>query len=186
VKVLGRSAVSRSEAGLEFDSLHDSREFGSVPGFREAAAEYLQSLSGLSHRLLTSIGRALRRDDNFFVDHHTGNPQIQWQLNWEEGGLRPAPEGLLRIDLSDEAGVLLCRVGGGLARLSGGRYRAVPIRTVARGDRVPTVAMPFSFDSATGSTQRVGGGRRSRAIVGGEVVAAVIAGRLANAPWAVG
>ena len=171
VKVLGRSAVSRSEAGVEFNDLHDSREFGSVPGFREAAAEYLQSLSGLSHRLLTSIGRALRRDDNFFVDHHTGNPRIQWQLHREEGGLRPAPKGLLQIDLSHQIGVLLCRVGASLARLSGGRYRAVPIRTVAWGDRAPTVAMPFSFSSSESDSRGV---------------AAVIAGRPVNELWAVG
>lgn len=171
VKVLGRRAVSRSEAGIEFNDLHDSREFGSVPGFREAAAEYLQSLSGLSHRLLTSVGRSLRRDDNFFVDHHTGNPEIQWQLRRDEVAVRPPPKGLLQIDPSDEAGVLVCRVGGGLERLSGGRYRAVPIRTVARGDRPPAVAMPFSFSSSESDSRGV---------------AAVMAARPASALWAVG
>ena len=171
VKVLGRNAVSRSEAGIEFNDLHDSREFGSVPGFREAAAEYLQSLSGLSHRLLTSVGRALRRDDNFLVDHHTGNPEIQWRLRRDESRVQPPPKGLLQIDPSDEAGVLVCRVGEVLERLSGGRYRAVPIRTAARGDRPPTIAMPFSF-SASESDSRV--------------VAAVIAARPATALWAVG
>ena len=186
VRVLGRSAVSRSEAGVEFNNLYDTREFGSVPGFREAAAEYLQSLSGLSHRLLTSIGRALRRDDNFFVDHHTGNPEIQWRLSRDGIGVRPPPKGLLQIDPSHEPGVLVCRVGEVLERLSGGRYRAVAIQTVAGGDRPSAVAMPFSFDSATASTQRVGNGRRSRAAGEREVVAPVIAGWPANAPWAVG
>ena len=166
VNALGRRAVSRSGAGVEFNALHDTREFPRVPGFREAAADYLQALSGLSHRLLTSVGRSLKCSDNFFVDHHTGEPRVQWRLRPDNGGLQPVPAGLVVIDQLDEAvalqvlydgakwlnvpripGALVCRIGKSLEGLSAGRYRAVPIRTIVRAQETG-LAVPFAFDGA--------------------------------------
>jgi isopenicillin N synthase-like dioxygenase len=173
VSALGRRAVSRSEAGIEFDDVHDSRDFTRVPGFREAAGDYLQSLSGLSHRLLTSVGRALQCGDNFFVDHHTGNPRVRWELRRDEGGLQSPPNGLVTIDLPDDAtsmhvlyhdakwvevprmpGALVARVGGALERVSKGHYRAVPVRTIARRGE-PGLAAPFAFDAAAKAADRI-------------------------------
>jgi isopenicillin N synthase-like dioxygenase len=52
--------------------LHGRNLFPDMPGFRRATLDYMQALTGLGHRLMSSMGRALRLGDTYFVDRYTG------------------------------------------------------------------------------------------------------------------
>ncbi len=54
--------------------------FPELPGFRESVLDYMSALTGLGHRLMTSIGRGLRLGDNYFVDRYTGSPTTLFRI----------------------------------------------------------------------------------------------------------
>ena len=132
-------------------------------GFQEAALDYVSALTGLGHRLMTSIGRGLRLGDHYFVDRYTGNPSTRFLIfNDADGMGEHKDDGLLRLLHQDDAGGLqwkhgsawidaphvpgsfVVNVGESLERLTSGRYRSASHRVVKRS--VPARALvPFYF-----------------------------------------
>ena len=50
----------------------DSR--GDLPGFQDAVSEYSTTMTGLGHKLMTTMARGVHLEDSFFVDRYSGNP----------------------------------------------------------------------------------------------------------------
>ncbi len=152
--------------------LHGRNVFPELPGFRDAVLDYMSALTGLGHKLMTSIGRGLRLGDNYFVDRYTGNPTTLFRVfNYPAA---PAAQdargvgehtdyGLLTLLWQDEAGGLqvkhgstwlevpylpgsfVINVGDMLERLTSGRYTSALHRVINRSGR-PRISMPFFFD----------------------------------------
>jgi isopenicillin N synthase-like dioxygenase len=158
------SARARSAAGRSHNVFPD------LPGLREAVQDYLTALTGLGHKLMTTFARGLGLQDSYFVDRYTGNPDTLLRViahapratrrlggTGPEAGelltlVRPDEAGGLcvlygghRLEVKPEPGALLCEVGPGLMRVSGGRYLAAQhsLRsTLARRQ----FSLVFSFD----------------------------------------
>jgi isopenicillin N synthase-like dioxygenase len=152
--------------------LHGPNLFPDLPGFRQATLDYMQALTGLGHRLMSSMGRALRLGDTYFVDRYTGNPTKLFRIfnyppsvpgtaEWGVG--EHADYGLLTLLYQDEVGglqvkydscwidvppvpgSLVINVGDMLERLTSGRYKSASHRVINHSGR-PRLAMPFFFD----------------------------------------
>jgi isopenicillin N synthase-like dioxygenase len=156
--------------------LHGSNLFPELPGFREAALDYMAELTGLGHHLMSAIGRGLQLGDHYFFDHYTGNPTRLFRIfNYppvppgHSGEMRGVGEhtdyGLLTLLYQDEVGGLqikhngswldvphvpesfVVNVGDMLERLTSGRYTSALHRVVNRAGR-SRISMPFFFDPA--------------------------------------
>jgi isopenicillin N synthase-like dioxygenase len=151
--------------------LHGRNVFPELPGLRESVLDYMSALTGLGHRLMTSIGRGLRLGDNYFVDRYTGNPTILFRIfNYpaaSEADARGVGEhtdyGLLTLLYQDEVGGLqvkhgsswidvpyvpgsfVVNVGDMLERLTSGRYTSATHRVINTSGRA-RISMPFFFD----------------------------------------
>lgn len=162
----------RVRAGMP---LHGRNVFPDVPGFRDAVLEYMSALTGLGHKLMTSIGRGLKLGDNYFVDRYTGNPTILFRIfNYPSSAVGAEPPGtwgvgehtdygLLTILYQDEVGGLqvkhrsgwidvpyvpgsfVVNVGDMLERITSGRYMSALHRVINRSGR-SRISMPFFFD----------------------------------------
>jgi isopenicillin N synthase-like dioxygenase len=162
---------ARVRAGMP---LHGRNLFPDLPGFRGAVLDYMTALTGLGHKLMSSIGRGLRVGDNFFVDRYTGLPTQLFRifnypatLDAQSADSRGVGEhtdyGLLTLLYQDEVGGLQVRhgdcwidvphvpgsfvvnVGDMLERLTSGRYTSAPHRVINRS-RQSRISMPFFFD----------------------------------------
>lgn len=134
------------EPGIVQDMLAES------PGTGDAARDYTSALTGLGHRLMASIGRALGLGDTYFVDRYTGNATTQFRKSHFGIGDH-AEHGLLTLLYQDEPGVLQVRhdagwidvpfvpgsfvvgVGAMLERLTSGRYTSRWHRAIDRAAR---------------------------------------------------
>ncbi|MEJ1964121.1 MAG: 2OG-Fe(II) oxygenase family protein [Gammaproteobacteria bacterium] len=154
--------------------LHGRNVFPELPGFREAVLDYMSALTGLGHKLMTSIGRGLRLGDNYFVDRYTGNPTTLFRIfNYPAPPQQPDDDargvgehtdyGLLTLLYQDEVGGLqikhgahwldvpyvpgsfVINAGDMLERLTSGRYTSALHRVINRS-RQPRISMPFFFD----------------------------------------
>lgn len=151
--------------------LHGRNVFPELPGFREAVLDYMSALTGLGHRLMTSIGRGLRLGDNYFVDRYTGSPTTLFRIfNYPSASVaegRGVGEhtdyGLLTLLYQDEVGGLqvqhgsswievpyvpgsfVVNVGDMLERLTSGRYTSALHRVINASGR-SRISMPFFFD----------------------------------------
>ncbi|HWM67683.1 MAG TPA: 2-oxoglutarate and iron-dependent oxygenase domain-containing protein [Steroidobacteraceae bacterium] len=154
--------------------LHGRNLFPELPGFRGAVLDYMTALTGLGHKLMSSIGRGLRVGDNFFVDHYTGLPTQLFRIfNYPGTPERQSPNsygvgehtdyGLLTLLYQDEVGglqvkygdswidvpyvpgSLVINVGDMLERLTAGRYTSALHRVINRS-RQSRISMPFFFD----------------------------------------
>lgn len=161
----------RVRAGMP---LHGRNVFPEVPGFRDAVLDYMSALTGLGHRLMTSIGRGLKLGDNYFVDRYTGNPTVLFRIfNYpssapdaqadSRGVGEHTDYGLLTLLYQDEVGGLqvkhrsgwidvpyvpgsfVINVGDMLERITSGRYTSALHRVINRSGR-PRISMPFFFD----------------------------------------
>lgn len=161
----------RVRAGMP---LHGRNVFPDLPGFRDAVLDYMTALTGLGHKLMTSIGRGLRLGDNYFVDRYTGNPTILFRIfNYPSSPPDVAADargvgehtdyGLLTLLYQDEVGGLqvkhrtgwidvpyvpgsfVINVGDMLERITSGRYTSALHRVINRSGR-PRISMPFFFD----------------------------------------
>jgi isopenicillin N synthase-like dioxygenase len=153
--------------------LHGRNLFPDLPGFRQATLDYMRAVTGLGHKLMSSMGRALRLGDTYFVDRYTGNPTTLFRIFnyppspaataglWgvgehadyglltllyqdEVGGLQ-VKYGSCWIDVPHVPGSLVINVGDMLERLTSGRYRSALHRVVNRSAR-PRISMPLFFD----------------------------------------
>jgi isopenicillin N synthase-like dioxygenase len=151
--------------------LHGRNVFPELPGFREAVLDYMSALTGLGHRLMTSIGRGLRLGDNYFVDRYTGDPTTLFRIfNYPSATAADArgvgehtDYGLLTLLYQDEVGGLQVKHGAGwidvpfvpgsfvvnvgdmLERLTSGRYTSA-LHRVINVSGSPRISMPFFFD----------------------------------------
>jgi isopenicillin N synthase-like dioxygenase len=154
--------------------LHGRNIFPSLPGFREAVLDYMRALTGLGHKLMTSIGRGLRAGDSYFVDRYTGDPTTLFRI-FHYPSAQPGADlqsrgvgehtdyGLLTLLYQDDVGGLqikhraswidvppvpgsfVVNVGDMLERLTSGRYVSALHRVVSPATR-SRVSMPFFFD----------------------------------------
>jgi isopenicillin N synthase-like dioxygenase len=136
--------------------------------------DYMTALSGLGHKLMSSVGRGLRVGDNYFVDHYTGLPTQLFRIfsypaatdgrfGDSYGVGEHTDYGLLTLLYQDEVGGLqvkyadgwldvpyvpgsfVINVGDMLERLTVGRYTSALHRVINRS-RQPRISMPFFFD----------------------------------------
>jgi isopenicillin N synthase-like dioxygenase len=146
-----------------------------LPGFSEPVLDYMRSLTGLGHRLMSMIARGLRLEDSYFVDRYTGSPTTSFRIyNYpqvaaadvvtEDRGAACRDQGLITLLKQDGPGggleliyedrwikapnipnAFVCTVGAALARLTNERYLATSHR-VRNGTDGHRLMMPFSFD----------------------------------------
>jgi isopenicillin N synthase-like dioxygenase len=122
-----------------------------LPGFRDTVREYTTIMTGLGHKLMTTMARGLRLDDSFFVDRYSGNPVTSLRIrdrpvSWAGTSLSVAEtdDGAERelltivklsetegqqvrlegrwVDVPALPGALLCYVGPVLEHLTAGHY----------------------------------------------------------------
>lgn len=149
--------------------------WSNLPGFHDTVREYATTMTGLGHKLMTTMARGLHLDDSFFVDRYSGNPvtslRIRNRLVLSEGVPVALPEaddgadrGLLTIvklgesadqvrfdgqwlDVPAYPGALLCYVGPVLERLTQGRYLSAAHRLRLADAAVPP-SISFAFEPA--------------------------------------
>ena len=145
-----------------------------LPGFHDTVREYTTTMTGLGHKLMTTMARGLHLDDSFFVDRYSGNPvtslRIRDRLVSLEGTALTdsddgADRGLLTIvklgetegqqvqfdgqwlDVPAQQGALLCYVGPVLERLTRGHYVSAAHR-LSSGGTADRPSISFAFEPA--------------------------------------
>jgi len=166
------------ELGEKYVALEGSRPGlgvgADLPGFHDTVREYATTMTGLGHKLMTTMARGLRLADSFFVDRYSGSPVTALRIHdypvlgpvfeARQGGGR----GLLTIVKLGESGgqqvrldgqwvdipaipnALLCYVGPVLEQLTGGHYVSAAHRSsLADSGLRPSVS--FSFEPRPGT-----------------------------------
>jgi isopenicillin N synthase-like dioxygenase len=145
-----------------------------LPGFHDTVREYTTVMTGLGHRLMTTMARGLRLDDSFFVDRYSGNPltslrirdyPVELPRQPRPNGEGRAERGLLTIVKLGDAegqqvrldgqwieiprvpGALLCYVGPVLEHLTDGRYVSNAHRS-SQGNADGRPSLSFVFEPA--------------------------------------
>ena len=156
---------SQSAAGSASRCRHN--HFPDLPGFRDAVHDYMTAVTGLGHKLMTTIARGLGLHDGYFVDRYTGNPTTLLRVlscrSLRVSEDRTAEQRLLTFTRQDEAGglqiscrdrwvevpvvpgALVCCVGSVLRRMTDGHYMAVATRLSNSSVR-DRLSLTFSFD----------------------------------------
>ena len=143
-----------------------------LPGFHDTVREYATTMTGLGHKLMTTLARGLRLADSYFVDRYSGSPVTTLRIHdhpvlrsdrraverdagedrslltivklGETGGQQVRLEGQW-VDIPALPHALLCYVGPVLEQLTGGRYVAATHR-VSRADARLGPSVSFSFE----------------------------------------
>jgi isopenicillin N synthase-like dioxygenase len=140
-----------------------------VPELRQTISEYVQGLTGLAHKLMGLLGRALQLGPSYFADQVTGSSERELHVIDpsvdEGGGFGPGTfrhSGLLSLtyqagdsglQLEHETGWIavpyvpdsfVVTIAAGLERLTHGQFRA-PLQRHLPGPRAQGVFMPFIF-----------------------------------------
>jgi polar amino acid transport system ATP-binding protein len=171
---MGNAPVTSATPGYRQSFLPD------VPGLRDPVLDYMRSLTGLSHKLMTMVARGLRLEDSYFVDRYTGSPTTSFKvLHYPQVTNEAAATdtvsrghqdpGLLTLLKQDAGGGLelnyhgqwleppavpnsfICNLGQALARLTNGRYMSSAHR-VRNSTTADRLAMVFSFDPTLKAT----------------------------------
>jgi len=144
-----------------------------LPGFRDTVREYTTTMTGLGHKLMTTLARGLGLEDGFFVDRYTGNPVTSLRIRDYPAALPPAirrPRGeetedrslLTIVKLGESEGHqvrfdgrwidvpalpsgLLCYVGPVLERLTDGHYISATHR-LSQGNVSDQPSLSFVFE----------------------------------------
>lgn len=141
-----------------------------LPGFHDTVREYATSMTGLGHKLMTTMARGLRLADSFFVDRYSGNPVTALHIHdypvlLSDGHSTAAASerarGLLSIvklgssggqqaqlagrwvDIPAVPHALLCYVGPVLEQLTEGHYVSA-VHRLRLADSRPSLS--FSFE----------------------------------------
>ncbi len=168
----GRTEAGTNGAGgrllIEGDPSHSSL-LSDVPEFRHSAAEYVQGLTGLAHKVMGLLGRALRLGPSYFADQITGRPNRELHIidtsmedaggfsgeSFRNGGLLSMAyqSGNSGLQIEHETGWIqvpyvrgsfVVTIGERLERFTHGRYRAAVQRQLP-GTRAGGIIMPFIF-----------------------------------------
>jgi isopenicillin N synthase-like dioxygenase len=138
-----------------------------LPGFHDTVREYTTTMTGLGHKLMTTMARGLHLDDSFFVDRYSGNPVTSLRIRERlvSGEESSADRGLLTIvelgdtggqqvqldgqwlEVPEQAGALLCYVGPVLERLTQGHYVSAAHR-LSLGSTADRPSISFAFEPA--------------------------------------
>ena len=148
-----------------------------LPGFHDTVREYATTMTGLGHKLMTTLARGLRLVDSFFVDRYSGSPVTTLRIHDHpvlrsdrravELGARDDRSLLTIVKLGDTGGqqflldgrwvdipalphALLCYVGPVLEQLTAGRYVAATHR-LSRADSLLRPSVSFSFEPHPGT-----------------------------------
>jgi len=168
---LGGKYVVQEEAGAR----RGEGALADLPGFRDAVREYITTMKGLSHKLMTTMARGLRLDDGFFVDRYTGNPMTALSIRdypvalGDDAGRFDgdpiADRSLLTIvklgesegqqvkfdgqwiDVPALPSALLCNVGPVLAWLTDGHYVSAAHRLSGGNAGDPSLSFVFAPDT---------------------------------------
>jgi isopenicillin N synthase-like dioxygenase len=152
---------------------HPDGLLADLPGFRDAVHEYTTAMTGLGHKLMTTMARGLRLHDSYFVDRYTGKPATLLRILDYPIALPPAvsrrdtgasaDRGLLTIVKQGDdggqqvrfdgrwlgvpavAGAFLCYVGPVLERLTSGRYVS-PVHRLSNNRGSERLSMSFYFE----------------------------------------
>src|ERR1700761_8613037 len=71
---------SMMELGRKYVAVEEGASAGrndvpaDLPGFHDTIREYTATMTGLGHRLMTTMARGLRLEDSYFVDRYSGSP----------------------------------------------------------------------------------------------------------------
>jgi len=141
-----------------------------LPGFYDTVHEYATSMTGLGHKLMTTMARGLRLADSFFVDRYSGNPVTALHIHdypvllsdeRSTAATSDGDRGLLTIvklgssggqqaqlagqwiDIPAVPHALLCYVGPMLEQLTDGHYVSAAHR-LRLADTRPSLS--FSFE----------------------------------------
>jgi isopenicillin N synthase-like dioxygenase len=155
--------------------LHGPNLFPGIPGFRETALSYVDSLTALGHALMSGISLGLGLDEDYFKQRYYRDPLILFRIfNYPHASASQSGEtawgvgehtdyGLLTILRQDDTGGLqvksrsrwidappipgsfLCNIGDMLERLTRGIYRSTPHRVINTSPR-DRLSFPFFFD----------------------------------------
>jgi isopenicillin N synthase-like dioxygenase len=145
-----------------------------LPGFHDTVREYTTTMTGLGHKLMTTMARGLHLDDSFFVDRYSGDPVTSLRIRERLVSLEGASSadshdgvnrGLLTIvklgetegqqvqfdgrwlDVLAQPGALLCYVGPVLERLTQGHYVSAAHR-LSSGATADRPSISFAFEPA--------------------------------------
>jgi isopenicillin N synthase-like dioxygenase len=169
-----------------------------LPGFHDAVREYTTTMTGLGHKLMTTMARGLHLDDSFFVDRYSGNPVTSLRIrervvSGEDGS---ADRGLLTIvklgdagsqqvqlegqwlEVPAQPGALLCYVGPVLERLTQRHYVSAA-RRLNWGSTADRPAISFAFEPALEAVLTPVSGISPRPVVTGQSAQSPWAGRYA-------
>ena len=143
-----------------------------LPGFHDTVQEYATTMTGLGHKLMTTMARGLHLDDSFFVDRYSGDPVTSLRIRERRVSLEGASladsddgadRGLLTIvklgetegqqvqldgqwlDVPALPGALLCYVGPVLERLTQGHYLSAAHR-LSLGSTADRPSISFAFE----------------------------------------
>lgn len=148
-----------------------------VPGFHDTVREYATTMTGLGHKLMTTMARGLRLADSFFVDRYSGSPVTALRILdrpvllsdsgaaevdaagdrslltivklGESGGQQVRLDGRW-VDVPALPHALLCYVGPVLEQLTVGRYVSVRHRLSLADSHLPP-SVSFSFEPRPGT-----------------------------------
>ena len=143
-----------------------------LPGFQDTVREYATTMTGLGHKLMTTMARGLRLADSFFVDRYSGSPVTTLRIHdrpvllsdrdafetdetgdrslltivklGESGGQQVRLDDRW-VDIPATPHALLCYVGPVLEQLTAGHYVSATHRSGAAGARLPP-SVSFSFE----------------------------------------
>ena len=149
-----------------------------LPGFQDTVREYATSMTGLGHKLMTTLARGLRLADSFFVDRYSGSPVTTLRIHdhpvlrsdrravefsahddrslltivklGDPGGQQFLLEGRW-VDIPAMPHALLCYVGPVLEQLTAGRYVAATHR-LSLADSLLRPSVSFSFEPRAETT----------------------------------
>jgi isopenicillin N synthase-like dioxygenase len=157
---LARGSLAKD--GASFAALGD---FAEELGFRDVVRDYASGVTGLGHRLMTSVARGLHLGDTYFVDRLTWDASLEFQIA-PGATAHPSGPALLtllyhdagahlevrhkdrRIDVPHLPGALICAVGESLELLTARRYRVAPYRVAA-----DSVALACHFGARVASME---------------------------------
>jgi isopenicillin N synthase-like dioxygenase len=155
-----------------------------LPGFHDTVREYATTMTGLGHKLMTTMARGLRLADSFFVDRYSGSPLTSLRIHDypvlvsderagdPEGGLLTIVKSGVSggqqvqldgqwIDIPAVSQALLCYVGPVLEQLTAGHFVSAAHRLSSADSRLqPSVS--FSFEPHPGTVLTPVAGLRAR------------------------
>lgn len=156
--------------------LHGANLFPAhMPQFRQTVLDYMATMTGVGHALMSGIALSLGLEETYFADHYTSDPLILFRIfnypspssmldsesSWGVG--EHTDYGLLTILKQDQSGGLqvkirsrwvdappipnsfICNIGDMLDRMTGGLYLSTPHRVQNRSGS-DRLSFPFFFD----------------------------------------